>query len=132
MKFILFLIASTFATTANAQDILSCVAHTAQFNSENEIRAMGTFYPTIIINERDNTVTYVYTKVGTQFKTVYKIVRNEDTLVAVHKPLTEDKADINILHYDKKNKVFERFWSDGSGAISGWFAGNLTTGECAN
>ena len=130
MRYFLFLIVSIFATTANAQDILSCEGRQGDFDQEREIRALSTFYPTIIIDERDNTVTFVYTAASSQIKTVYKIVRNKETLVAVEFPLTEDKADVSILHYDKKSKQFERFWSAGSGALAGWFGGSFSTGKC--
>lgn len=126
MKFILFLIASIFATTVNAQEFISCEARTVSLNHQTlESHTYEKIFPTIIMDEGGKTLSFIYSQHGMQWESEYTIeIQNEDRLIGVEH---FDAVTISVFHYDKKDKIFNIFFSGGE---FGDLSGEIQTGKC--
>jgi len=125
---LLILLAAFYATEISAQEIFSCEARSVDVNTENlKSQSYEKFYPTIIINADNNSVSYVYTQHGMQFKSYYRIeAQTEDLLVGIEKW----KPDyVSIIHIDKVSKKFNSFVS---GTTMNYFGNTVTAGKCFN
>ena len=127
MRF-LILIATLSATTANAQEIISCEARTVSINNKTmESMTYDKIYPTIIISDSGESLSYFYTQHGMQWKHNFAIKQqNEDRLLGIE---NLQEMTIHLFHYDKSKMIFNMFYSSGSYEH---FGGEITTGKCFN
>lgn len=124
---LLILFAALYATGLTAQEIYSCEARSAVVDAENlESKSYDKVYPTIIINKDDNSLSYVYSAHGMQFKTIFQIeAQSADKLIGIY---MFNENEVQIIHMDKVTKKFNRFFSGGD---LGW-GNTLTAGRCFN
>ena len=125
---LLILLAAFYATGISAQEIFSCEAQSVDVDNESlKVEPSDKFYPTIIINADNNSLSYVYTQHGMQFKTIFRIeAQTEDRLIGIEK---FNENDLSIIHFDKVHKEFNRFTS---GATKNYVGNTFTAGKCFN
>ena len=116
------------STTVEASDIISCEARDAGGNHEDVIYDIyDKIYPTIIISEASNSVTYVYLRHGQQWSSTYNIkLQNERFLLGVEQ---FDETQVSFFHYDKRENTFNIVWSADSLETLG---NTFTIGKCFN
>ena len=124
---LLILLAAFYATEISAQEILSCEARSADILDEDlESSSTSKFYPTIIINADNNSVTYAYTKHGMQFKWLFRIEeQTKDKLIGVEK---FSENGLHIIYFDKVSKKFSKFFTTSKDV----FGNTMTAGKCFN
>ena len=126
MKFILFLLTALSVTSANAQETVTCEARSfAVKHDPLELVRYSKVHGAIIINQSDNSVTFVYSHLGKRFKKIYQIVsQNPNNLLAVEE-FNEDK--VSFLHYEKVTGNFNITYST---LPSRYILGTFTAGKC--
>ena len=122
---IFLLVAPSFAAT---QEIFSCEAISVDVSTEHlKSQSFGKIYPTIIINADSNSLSFVYTQHGMQFKRYYRIeAQTEDWIVGIEKLKPNE---VSIIHIDKVSKKFNNFFS---GKAVNYLGNTITAGKCFN
>jgi hypothetical protein len=122
---VLFLLIMASSSLAS-QIVVSCEAFaTAGFHKSMNYKTYSKIYPTIIINEDSETITYVYTQHNRKWQTDYKIAyKNENRLLGFSKL---NATTVKFIHYDITTGNFNIVFSGGDFAE---FSNTLTTGRC--
>ena len=123
---LLILLLAFSATSVDATEIISCEARaTSGTHKEVDYKTYPIIYPTILINEASNLLTYVYSQHGQKWEIVYNIsLKTENFIIGIQE---FGETVINIFHYDKREKTFNRMWS---GAQFGPLGNTFTIGKC--
>ena len=111
---VLLLLLIGFSPTFASNGILTCkAARIAGKTSDLSVEKYNNINPTIIINTKEKTLTFVYSEHDQQWKTVFNILQEDKEFILALEAFHAD--EVRIIHFNKIDNSFSSIFAGSTG-----------------